>query len=143
MRDEGDIFSRLKNGNVWSLTIVISPRSTFCLVLTSPSPPLISAILNTPAWTDNVSPRNSQGAPNSVVSWEERPRNEKSAGNEKELTVYFPNRKNYILLRVISWNICGRRKGMGSKVEYCIRISRSWIKKLLNFIKKIWINGYR
>ena len=78
-----------------------------------------------------------------MVSWEERPRNEKSAGNEKELTVYFPSRKNYILLRVISWNICGRRKEMGSKVEYCIRISRSWIKKLLNFIKEIWINGYR
>lgn len=69
----------------WSFMILISPRSA---VVRAKFTSLISRILNTPAWTDNVSLRNSQGGAEFRSCRPEQPAKWESAWN-KVLTVYF------------------------------------------------------
>lgn len=98
----------------WSFMILISPRSA---VVRAKFTSLISRILNTPAWTDNVSLRNSQGGAEFRSCRPEQPAKWESAWN-KVLTVYFLTERIISCSTVTSFLIVLKEKLKEIRKEY-------------------------
>lgn len=118
----------------WSFMILISPRSA---VVRAKFTSLISRILNTPAWTDNVSLRNSQGGAEFRSCRPEQPAKWESAWN-KVLTVYFLTERIISCSTVTSFLIVLKEKLKEIRKEYRCFKEQEDASCIVNTMEKRW-----